>query len=139
QAVGMRSSNVLAIAPTGTIANICDVSQAIERPYRNLYVQANMVRGFTVLYGHLVGALRPAGLWDADMVAALKSSDGALGPIERIPDELKRRYATAFEIDPQWLVAAAARRQKSLDQAQSLNLYLAEPSGRTLDALYRAA
>jgi len=139
QAVGMRNSNVLAIAPTATIANICGVSQSIEPPYRNLYVKANMSGDFTVLNEHLVAELKHAGLWDADMVAALKSSDGALGPIERIPDELKRRYATAFEIDPQWLVAAAARRQKWLDQAQSLNLYLAEPSGRTLDALYRAA
>ncbi|WP_263250934.1 ribonucleoside-diphosphate reductase subunit alpha [Saccharopolyspora rosea] len=139
RADGMRNSNVMAIAPTATIANICGVNQSIEPPYRNLYVKSNMSGDFTVANPHLVADLKRAGLWDEAMVADLKYFDGVLGPIDRIPDELKRRYATAFEIEPHWLVAAAARRQKWIDQAQSLNLYLAEPSGRKLDELYRLA
>ncbi|QVQ54141.1 ribonucleoside-diphosphate reductase subunit alpha [Spiractinospora alimapuensis] len=136
---GMRNSNVMAIAPTATIANVCGVTQSIEPLYRNLYVKSNMSGDFTVVNPYLVRDLRRAGLWDAAMVADLKYFDGVLGPIDRIPAELKERYATAFEIEPRWLVAAAARRQKWIDQAQSLNLYLAEPSGRKLDELYRSA
>jgi len=136
---GMRNSNVLAIAPTATISNICGVGQSIEPLYRNLYVKSNMSGDFTAINADLVRELKRLGLWDAEMVRDLKVFDGELGPIERIPDELKRLCATAFEIDPHWLVAAAARRQKWLDQAQSLNLYLARPDGRALDALYRAA
>ncbi|WP_425524747.1 ribonucleoside-diphosphate reductase subunit alpha [Saccharopolyspora ipomoeae] len=136
---GMRNSNVMAIAPTATIANICGVGQSIEPLYRNLYVKSNMSGDFTVVNPHLVADLKRAGLWDEAMVADLKFFDGSLGPIDRIPDELKSLYATAFEIEPRWLVEAAARRQKWIDQAQSLNLYLATPSGRKLDELYRLA
>ncbi|GAB3693996.1 ribonucleoside-diphosphate reductase subunit alpha [Saccharopolyspora tripterygii] len=136
---GMRNSNVMAIAPTATIANICGVGQSIEPLYRNLFVKSNMSGDFTVVNPHLVADLKEAGLWDEAMVADLKFYDGSLGPIERVPDELKTLYATAFEIEPQWLVEAAARRQKWIDQAQSLNLYLATPSGRKLDELYRLA
>jgi ribonucleoside-diphosphate reductase alpha chain len=136
---GMRNSNVMAIAPTATIANICGVGQSIEPLYRNLFVKSNMSGDFTVVNPHLVADLKRAGLWDEAMVADLKFYDGSLGPIDRIPDELKTLYATAFEIEPHWLVEAAARRQKWIDQAQSLNLYLATPSGRKLDELYRLA
>ncbi|TWG07690.1 ribonucleoside-diphosphate reductase subunit alpha [Saccharopolyspora dendranthemae] len=136
---GMRNSNVMAIAPTATIANICGVGQSIEPLYRNLFVKSNMSGDFTVVNPHLVADLKKAGLWDEAMVADLKFFDGVLGPIDRVPDELKTLYATAFEIEPQWLVEAAARRQKWIDQAQSLNLYLATPSGRKLDELYRLA
>ncbi|TQN33503.1 ribonucleoside-diphosphate reductase class II [Haloactinospora alba] len=137
--VGMRNSNVLALAPTATIANITGVGQSIEPIYRNLYVKSNMSGDFTVVNPYLVHDLKQRGLWDADMVARLKTHDGSLGAIDRVPRQLRELYATAFEIDPSWLVDAAARRQKWLDQAQSLNLYLAEPSGRKLDALYRRA
>ncbi|MEV0054343.1 ribonucleoside-diphosphate reductase subunit alpha [Saccharopolyspora shandongensis] len=136
---GMRNSNVMAIAPTATISNICGVNQSIEPVYRNLYVKANMSGDFTVVNPHLVADLKQAGLWDDAMVADLKFHDGSLLPIERIPQELKELYATAFEIEPRWLVEAAARRQKWIDQAQSLNLYVSRPSGRTLDELYRLA
>lgn len=136
---GMRNSNVMAIAPTATISNICGVNQSIEPVYRNLYVKANMSGDFTVVNPHLVADLKQAGLWDEAMVADLKFHDGSLLPIERIPQQLKELYATAFEIEPRWLVEAAARRQKWIDQAQSLNLYVSRPSGRTLDELYRLA
>ncbi|MGP4021342.1 ribonucleoside-diphosphate reductase subunit alpha [Saccharopolyspora sp. 5N708] len=136
---GMRNSNVMAIAPTATISNICGVNQSIEPVYRNLYVKANMSGDFTVVNPHLVADLKAAGLWDAAMVADLKFHDGSLWPIERIPQQLKELYATAFEIEPHWLVEAAARRQKWIDQAQSLNLYVSRPSGRKLDELYRLA
>jgi ribonucleoside-diphosphate reductase alpha chain len=136
---GMRNSNVMAIAPTATISNICGVNQSIEPVYRNLYVKANMSGDFTVVNPHLVADLKEAGLWDAEMVADLKFHDGSLLPIERIPQRLKALYATAFEVEPHWLVEAAARRQKWIDQAQSLNLYVSSPSGRTLDELYRLA
>ncbi|MGJ7907045.1 ribonucleoside-diphosphate reductase subunit alpha [Actinopolyspora sp. H202] len=136
---GMRNSNVMAIAPTATISNICGVGQSVEPLYRNLYVKSNMSGDFTVINPHLVDDLKRAGLWDRRMVADLKYYDGALGSIERIPEELKELYATAFEIDSDWLIEAAARRQKWIDQAQSLNLYLARPSGRELDRQYRNA
>ncbi|MCI2416105.1 ribonucleoside-diphosphate reductase subunit alpha [Saccharopolyspora sp. K220] len=136
---GMRNSNVMAIAPTATISNICGVNQSIEPVYRNLYVKANMSGDFTVVNPHLVAELKEAGLWDAAMVADLKFQDGSLLPIDRIPQHLKELYATAFEIEPHWLVEAAARRQKWIDQAQSLNLYVTRPSGRKLDELYRLA
>jgi ribonucleoside-diphosphate reductase alpha chain len=137
--VGMRNSNVMAIAPTATISNICGVSQSIEPSYQNLYVKANMSGDFTVVNAALARDLAARGLWDEVMVADLKYFDGSLGPIDRVPDDLKALYATAFEIEPHWLVEAAARRQKWIDQSQSLNLYMAEPSGRALDALYRLA
>ncbi|MBB5153193.1 ribonucleoside-diphosphate reductase subunit alpha [Saccharopolyspora phatthalungensis] len=136
---GMRNSNVMAIAPTATISNICGVNQSIEPVYRNLYVKANMSGDFTVVNPHLVADLKRAGLWDSAMVADLKFFDGSLAAIDRVPAELKALYATAFEVEPHWLVEAAARRQKWIDQAQSLNLYVSHPSGRLLDELYRLA
>ncbi|MFP5069559.1 ribonucleoside-diphosphate reductase subunit alpha [Pseudonocardia nantongensis] len=136
---GMRNSNVLAIAPTATISNICGVGQSIEPIHLNLYVKSNMSGDFTVVNPHLVRDLKERGLWDEVMVADLKYFDGSLAEIDRVPTDLKELYATAFEIEPRWLIAAASRRQKWLDQAQSLNLYLAGPSGRKLDELYRLA
>lgn len=136
---GMRNSNVMAIAPTATISNICGVGQSIEPLFQNLYVKSNMSGDFTVINPHLVRTLKERGLWDEAMVADLKYFDGSLGEIERVPDDVKRLYATAFEIESRWLVDAASRRQKWIDQAQSLNLYLASPSGRKLDELYRYA
>ena len=137
--VGMRNSNTMAIAPTATISNICGVCQSIEPAYRNLFVKSNMSGDFTVVNPHLVQDLKARGLWDEVMVSDLKYFDGSLGSIDRVPDDLKSLYATAFEVDSTWLVEAASRRQKWLDQAQSLNLYVTEPSGRKLDALYRLA
>ncbi len=136
---GMRNSNVMAIAPTATISNICGVAQSIEPAYRNLYVKANMSGDFTVVNPHLVRDLKALGLWDEVMVADLKYFDGSLGLIDRVPEHLKALYATAFEIDSTWLIEAASRRQKWIDQAQSLNLYIAQPNGRKLDALYQLA
>ena len=138
-AVGMRNSNVLAIAPTATISNIVGVAQSIEPTYRNLFVKSNMSGDFTVINPHLVRALKDRGLWDEVMVADLKYFDGSLGPIERIPDDVQALFATAFEIDGSWLIKAASRRQKWIDQAQSLNLYVAAPNGRKLDELYQLA
>jgi ribonucleoside-diphosphate reductase alpha chain len=136
---GMRNSNVMAIAPTATISNICGVSQSIEPAYSNLFVKSNMSGEFTVANPYLVAELKARGLWDQVMVSDLKYHDGVLAGIERIPADVRELYATAFEIDPQWLVKAASRRQKWIDQAQSLNLYMAKPSGRALDELYRSA
>jgi len=136
---GMRNSNVMAIAPTATISNICGVAQSIEPAYQNLYVKSNMSGDFTVVNEYLVRDLKARGLWDEVMVNDLKYFDGSVGAIDRIPDDLKALYATAFEIDSFWLIEAAARRQKWIDQSQSLNLYIANPSGKKLDALYRLA
>ncbi|KFB09210.1 ribonucleoside-diphosphate reductase subunit alpha [Nitratireductor basaltis] len=136
---GMRNSNCMAIAPTATISNICGVSQSIEPAYQNLFVKSNMSGDFTVVNAALVRDLKARGLWDEVMVSDLKYYDGSVGQIDRIPDDLKALYATAFEMDASWLIEAASRRQKWLDQAQSLNLYLANPSGKKLDALYRLA
>ncbi len=139
QTIGMRNSNVLAIAPTATISNICGVSQSIEPTYQNLFVKSNLSGEFTVVNPYLVADLKKLDLWDQSMVKDLKYFDGSVRSIDRIPDILKSKYATAFEIDPKWLVEAASRRQKWLDQAQSLNLYLSAPSGKKLDVLYRTA
>nr|WP_204761143.1 ribonucleoside-diphosphate reductase subunit alpha [Lentzea nigeriaca] len=136
---GMRNSNVMAIAPTATIANITGVTQSIEPLYRNVYVKSNMSGDFTVVNPDLVRALKQRELWDEQMVSDLKLHDGSLGAIDRVPPDLKALYATAFEIDSSWLIEAGARRQKWIDQAQSLNLYLAAPSGRKLDELYQLA
>ncbi|MBP2331107.1 ribonucleoside-diphosphate reductase alpha chain [Kibdelosporangium banguiense] len=136
---GVRNSNIMAIAPTATISNICGVGQSIEPLYRNLYVKSNMSGDFTVVNAHLVADLKQRGLWDSAMVADLKLHDGALEPVGRIPVDLKALYATAFEISSDWLIEAASRRQKWIDQAQSLNLYICAPSGRKLDTLYRLA
>jgi len=136
---GMRNSNVMAIAPTATISNIVGVSQSIEPAYQNLFVKSNLSGEFTVVNPSLVRDLKAVGLWDNVMVNDLKYYDGSVQQIDRIPTELKSRYATAFEIDARWLVEAASRRQKWLDQAQSLNLYMAQPSGKKLDELYQLA
>src|SRR5690606_32336517 len=137
--VGMRNSNTMAIAPTATISNICGVSQSIEPAYQNLFVKSNMSGDFTVVNAQLVYDLKARGLWDEVMVSDLKYFDGSVGQVDRIPDDLKALYATAFEIDSAWLIRAASRRQRWIDQAQSLNLYIANPSGKKLDELYRHA
>ncbi len=139
QRSGMRNSNTLAIAPTATISNICGVAQSIEPTYQNLFVKSNLSGEFTVVNPYLVRDLKALGLWDSVTVNDLKYYDGSIATLQRVPDGLKQLYATAFEIDPRWLVEAAARRQKWIDQAQSLNLYLAEPSGKKLDSLYKLA
>ena len=136
---GMRNSNVMAIAPTATIANITGVSQSIEPTYQNLYVKSNLSGEFTVINPYLVDDLKKLDLWDEVMVNDLKYYNGSVQAIKRIPDAIKRLYATAFEIDPSWLVEAGSRRQKWIDQAQSLNLYVAKPSGKVLDKLYKLA
>ena len=136
---GMRNSNVMAIAPTATISNICGVAQSIEPAYQNLYVKSNMSGDFTVVNEFLVRDLKKRGLWDEVMVSDLKYFDGSVGSIDRVPSDLKALYATSFEIDSAWLIEAASRRQKWIDQAQSLNLYIANPSGKKLDQLYRLA
>jgi ribonucleoside-diphosphate reductase alpha chain len=136
---GMRNSNLLAIAPTATISNICGVSQSIEPTYQNLFVKSNMSGEFTIINPYLVADLKKRGLWDPVMVNDLKYFDGSVRPIVRVPDDLKQLYATAFEIEALWLIDAGSRRQKWIDQSQSLNLYMAEPSGKKLDELYRAA
>ena len=137
--VGMRNSNCMAIAPTATISNIVGVSQSIEPTYQNLYVKSNLSGEFTVVNPYLVADLKERGLWDAVMVNDLKYYDGSVQPIDRIPEDLKALYATAFEVDPRWLIEAGSRRQKWLDQAQSLNLYMSEPNGKKLDNLYKLA
>ncbi|MDI5892431.1 ribonucleoside-diphosphate reductase subunit alpha [Halomonas rhizosphaerae] len=136
---GMRNSNVMAIAPTATISNICGVTQSIEPTYQNLYVKSNLSGEFTVVNAPMVNDLKARGLWDEVMINDLKYYDGSAQPIDRIPDDLKAKYATAFEVEPKWLVEAAARRQKWIDQAQSLNLYIKGVSGKKLDVTYRMA
>ncbi len=136
---GMRNSNCIAIAPTATISNIVGVSASIEPTFQNLFVKSNLSGEFTVTNAHLVRELKALGLWDEVMVADLKYFDGSLARIDRIPAEIRQRYATAFEIDPAWLIECAARRQKWIDQAQSLNIYMAGASGRKLDETYRLA
>jgi len=136
---GMRNSNCLAIAPTATIANIVGVSASIEPTYQNLFVKSNLSGEFTVVNEYLVADLKRAGLWDEVMIADLKYFDGNLARIDRAPAELRRLYATAFEIEPKWLVECAARRQKWIDQSQSLNIYMAGASGKKLDETYKLA
>jgi ribonucleoside-diphosphate reductase alpha chain len=139
KAQGMRNSNVMAIAPTATISNICGVSQSIEPTYQNLFVKSNLSGEFTVINPYLVQDLKRIGMWDEVMINDLKYFDGSLQPLDRVPDALKAKYATAFEIDARWLVEAASRRQKWIDQGQSLNLYMKEPNGAKLDNLYKLA
>ncbi|WP_394203161.1 ribonucleoside-diphosphate reductase subunit alpha [Marinagarivorans algicola] len=136
---GMRNSNVMAIAPTATIANITGVSQSIEPTYQNLYVKSNLSGEFTVVNPYLVRDLKDRGLWDNVMINDLKYYEGSLQKIDRVPEDLKTMYATAFEVEPRWLVEAASRRQKWIDQAQSLNLYIAGANGKKLDITYRMA
>jgi len=137
--IGMRNSNTMAIAPTATISNICGVSQSIEPIYQNLFVKSNLSGEFTVVNPYLVDDLKRHGLWDDVMVNDLKYYDGSVQSIDRVPEELKAIYSTAFEVDSRWLVEAGSRRQKWIDQGQSLNLYMAEPSGKKLDNLYKLA
>lgn len=139
QTQGMRNSNLMAIAPTATISNICGVSQSIEPTYQNLYVKSNLSGEFTVINPYLVDELKALDIWDEVMINDLKYFNGSVQTIDRIPKSLKKRFSTAFEIDPKWLVEAASRRQKWIDQAQSLNIYMAQPSGKKLDELYRSA
>ncbi|TCJ11609.1 ribonucleoside-diphosphate reductase subunit alpha [Parasulfuritortus cantonensis] len=139
QSVGMRNSNCLAIAPTATIANIVGVSASIEPTYQNLFVKSNLSGEFTVVNQYLVRDLKAMNLWDEVMVGDIKYFDGSLARIDRIPAELRSLYATAFEIDPVWLIEAGARRQKWIDQAQSLNLYFHGASGKKLDETYKLA
>jgi len=136
---GMRNSNCLAIAPTATIANIIGVSASIEPTFQNLYVKSNLSGEFTVVNDYLVADLKDLGLWDEVMIADLKYFDGNLARIDRVPADLRRLYATAFEVDPTWLVEAGARRQKWIDQSQSLNIYIANASGKKLDDTYKLA
>ncbi|MFQ1062819.1 ribonucleoside-diphosphate reductase subunit alpha [Bordetella trematum] len=136
---GMRNSNCIAIAPTATISNIIGVSACIEPTFQNLYVKSNLSGEFTVVNDYLVRDLKKLGLWDEVMVADLKYFDGSLSRIDRVPAELRELYATAFEVEPSWLVECASRRQKWIDQAQSLNIYMAGASGKKLDDTYKLA
>ncbi len=136
---GMRNSNCLAIAPTATISTIVGASQSIEPTYKYLYAKSNLSGDFTQINDLLVEALKERGLWNANLLDDLKYHDGSLAEIDAIPDDIKNLFACAFEIDPSWLIEAAARRQKWIDQGQSLNLYLAKPSGKSIDAMYQLA
>jgi ribonucleoside-diphosphate reductase alpha chain len=136
---GMRNSNCVAIAPTATISNIVGVSACIEPTYQNIFVKSNLSGEFTIINDHLVKDLKALGLWDEVMIADLKYFDGSLAKIDRIPADLRGLYATAFEVEPKWLIEAASRRQKWIDQAQSLNIYMAGVSGRKLDETYKLA
>ncbi len=136
---GMRNSNCVAIAPTATISNIIGVDASIEPCFGNLSVKSNLSGEFTIINSYLVRDLKRLGLWDDVMVMDLKHFDGSLRPIDRVPQEIKALYATAFEVEPQWLVEAASRRQKWIDQAQSLNIYMAGASGKKLDETYKLA
>jgi ribonucleoside-diphosphate reductase alpha chain len=136
---GMRNSNCLAVAPTATISNIIGVSASIEPSFKNLFVKSNLSGEFTIPGEYVVNDLKKLGLWDEVMISDLKYFDGSLGKIDRVPADIRRLYATAFEIEPQWLIEAAARRQKWIDQAQSLNIYMASASGKKLDEAYKLA
>ncbi|NVD98974.1 ribonucleoside-diphosphate reductase subunit alpha [Massilia sp. BJB1822] len=136
---GMRNSNCVAIAPTATISNIIGVSACIEPTFQNLYVKSNLSGEFTEINAYLVRDLKARGLWDEVMIADLKYFDGSLSKIDRVPQDLRDIYATAFEVSPTWLVEAASRRQKWIDQAQSLNIYMAGASGKKLDETYKLA
>jgi ribonucleoside-diphosphate reductase alpha chain len=133
---GMRNSNTMAIAPTATISNITGVAQSIEPAYKHLYVKSNLSGEFVVHNTYLVEEFKRLGIWDADMLDDLKYFDGSIAEIERVPDELKRMYLTAFEIEPEWIIECASRRQKWIDMGQSLNLYIAQPSGKKLHDMY---
>ncbi len=136
QKFGMRNSNTMAIAPTATISNITGVSQSIEPMYKHLFVKSNLSGEFTVPNAYLVEKLKQLGIWDEQMLDDLKYFDGSIAEIERIPSDVKQTFLTAFEIDPEWLIECASRRQKWIDMGQSLNLYLFEPSGKKLHQMY---
>src|SRR5581483_2114746 len=133
------NSNCVAIAPTATIANIVGVSASIEPTYQNLYVKSNLSGEITVTNEYLVQDLKKLNMWDEVMIADLKYFDGSLAKVDRVPPEIRSLYATAFEVDPVWIVEAGARRQKWIDQAQSLNIYMAGASGKKLDDVYKLA
>lgn len=137
--VGMRNSNVMAIAPTATISNICGVVQSIEPTYQNLYVKSNLSGEFTVINPYLVNDLKKLKIWDEVLVNDLKYFNGSVQQIDRIPASLKAKYATVFEVEPAWLIEAGSRRQKWIDQSQSLNIYIAKPSGKAIDSVYKLA
>jgi ribonucleoside-diphosphate reductase alpha chain len=130
---------VMAIAPTATISNICGITQSIEPTYQNLYVKSNLSGEFTVVNPYLVKDLKALNLWDEVLVNDLKYFNGSVQQIDRLPAALKAKYATVFEIDPSWLIEAGARRQKWIDQSQSLNIYINKPSGKKMDDVYRLA
>jgi ribonucleoside-diphosphate reductase alpha chain len=136
---GIRNSNVMAIAPTATISTIVGVTQSIEPTYKHLFVKSNLSGEFVQINVKLVNEMKERGLWGDDMLEKIKYFDGALGEIPDLPEDIKGRYATAFEIDPSWIIRCASRRQKWIDMGQSLNLYLGQPSGRRLDEMYRMA
>ena len=136
---GMRNSNVMAIAPTATISNITGVTQSVEPTYQNLYVKSNLSGEFTIVNPHLVNKLKELNLWDDVMINDLKYFEGSLSEISRIPDEIKTIYSTAFEVEPRYIVESASRRQKWIDQGQSLNLYIGNADGKKLDITYRMA
>ena len=136
---GMRNSNTMAIAPTATISNIVGVSQSIEPSFSNLYVKSNLSGEFTIVNEWLIADLKQRGLWDPQMLDDLKHADGSVQEIDRIPDDLKERYRNAFEIEPFWLIECAAQRQIWIDMGQSLNLYVAAPSGKALSEMYQLA
>ena len=136
---GMRNSNVMAIAPTATISNITGVTQSIEPTYQNLYVKSNLSGEFTIVNPHLVRKLKAIDLWDDVMINDLKYFEGSLSEISRIPDDIKKLFSTAFEVEPRYIVESASRRQKWIDQAQSLNLYIGNANGKKLDLTYRMA
>jgi ribonucleoside-diphosphate reductase alpha chain len=136
---GIRNSNVMAIAPTATISTIVGVTQSIEPTYKHLFVKSNLSGEFVQVNVKLVNEMKERGLWGDEMLEKIKYFDGALGEIPDLPEDIKGRYATAFEIDPSWIIRCASRRQKWLDMGQSLNLYLGQPSGRRLDEMYRMA
>jgi len=136
---GMRNSNVMAIAPTATISNITGVTQSIEPTYQNLYVKSNLSGEFTIVNPHLVRKLKEINLWDDVMINDLKYFEGSLAEISRIPDDIKELFSTAFEVEPRYIVESASRRQKWIDQAQSLNLYIGNADGKKLDITYRMA
>lgn len=136
---GMRNSNTMAIAPTATIANIAGVYPSIEPTYKHLFVKSNLSGDFTFCNPFLVGELKHLGLWDQEMIDDLKYFDGSISEIERIPEEVKHKFLTAFEVDPEWIIESGSRRQKWIDMGQSLNLYLAQPSGKKLHTMYMDA
>ncbi|HBO56944.1 MAG TPA: ribonucleoside-diphosphate reductase subunit alpha, partial [Opitutae bacterium] len=136
---GMRNSNVLAIAPTATISNIMGTSPCIEPTYKNLFVKSNLSGDFIVLNGHLVRDLKAQALWNDEICEQLKYFDGELEAIEGIPDSIREKYKTAFTVDYKYLIDAASRRQKWIDQSQSVNLFLAEPDIKSLSHMYRDA
>ncbi|MDP2654158.1 MAG: ribonucleoside-diphosphate reductase subunit alpha [Candidatus Omnitrophota bacterium] len=136
---GIRNSNIMAIAPTATIANIIGVTASVEPIFKNIFVKSNLSGEFTVVNEYLVEDLKKAGLWDQEMLNDLKYFDGSIQEIERIPEEIKRKYATAFEIEYEWMIESASRRQKWIDMGQSLNLYQAKPSGQKVNDMYMLA